>query len=152
MLRIGEATSITMKLSTKGEIEGPLRYELETPLDEWLVSGKVRGEYNVSPCYSNFPSTNALFKHIEGLEIKVSLLPIKMGLLNLPEVIIYKDDRRICTFIENKRKVEVIPKISPEQTFTVDLPRRELIDWARERERSGKLLQSSHVRVESTAP
>ena len=48
MLRIGEATSITMKLSTKGEIEGPLRYELETPLDEWLVSGKVRGEYNVS--------------------------------------------------------------------------------------------------------
>ncbi|EIM19355.1 hypothetical protein WALSEDRAFT_61529 [Wallemia mellicola CBS 633.66] len=136
MLRIGEATSITMKLSTKGEIEGPLRYELETPLDEWLVSGKVRGEYN----------------HIEGLEIKVSLLPIKMGLLNLPEVIIYKDDRRICTFIENKRKVEVIPKISPEQTFTVDLPRRELIDWARERERSGKLLQSSHVRVESTAP
>lgn len=55
MLRLGEATSITMKISTKGKIEGPLRYELETPLDEWLVSGKVRGEYNVSQSLFNFP-------------------------------------------------------------------------------------------------
>lgn len=47
-LKLGEAAICMVSISTSGAQEGDiLHYEFDAALDEWLMSGKARGEYKV---------------------------------------------------------------------------------------------------------
>ncbi|TIB06856.1 hypothetical protein E3P96_00017 [Wallemia ichthyophaga] len=128
-LRLGEAALVSILLSTSGAADGEvLHYELDTPLDEWLISGKARGEYKVV--------TDKPFI------FTITLLPIKMGAITPPRLKVFsRAGRTVSTFIENElQRIVVFSKTRSEHTFSIEMPRRELLDWAREREKNNKLL------------
>ncbi|TIA87478.1 hypothetical protein E3P99_03135 [Wallemia hederae] len=133
-LKLGEAATCTVTVSASGAQPGDvLHYELDAALDEWLMSGKARGEFEVSTTPYRFT---------------VTLLPIKIGDVALPQLKVHKPGHTTSTFVENgQERVSVVAKTQPEQTFHIELPRRELLDWAKGREK--KLMFSSHNRMTS---
>ena len=100
-----------------------ITFEIDSCLDEWLINGKVKGQLQLN----------------EEFNLNINLLPLKLGLINLPSINIFKinnDNEKILLFNKSFKSIlNVISNIKPEQTFIIDLPNIELLNWVKEKER-----------------